>query len=44
MSAGNFNWLLHTMLFHHTQCVIQRQEKRGEGNVIEEDEDSDGEE
>ena len=44
MTAGNFNWLLHTMLFIHTQRVIQRQEKRGEGDVNEEDENSDGEE
>jgi hypothetical protein len=44
MTAGNFNWLLHTMLFHHTQRVIQGQENRGQGNVNEEDENSDGEE
>lgn len=44
MTAGNFNWLLHTMLFYHTQRVIQRQDKKGEGDGNEEDENSDGEE
>ncbi len=24
MTAGNFNWFLHTMLFVHSQRVIQR--------------------
>jgi hypothetical protein len=26
MTPGNFNWFLHTMLFYHTQRVIQRQQ------------------
>ena len=25
MTPGNFNWFLHTMLFHHTKYVIQKQ-------------------
>ena len=25
LTSGNFNWLLHTMLFMHTQMVIQKQ-------------------
>ena len=34
MTAGNFNWFLHTMLFYHTQHVIHKQslkKKRGTG-------------
>jgi hypothetical protein len=26
MTPGNFNWFLHSMLFYHTQRVIQRQQ------------------
>jgi hypothetical protein len=26
MTPGNFNWFLHTMLFYHTQRVIQKQQ------------------
>jgi hypothetical protein len=26
MTPGDFNWFLHTMLFYHTQRVIQRQQ------------------
>ena len=36
MTAGNFNWFLHTMLFYHTQRVIQRQTKGAEKNTDEE--------
>ena len=28
MSAGNFNWFLHTMLFIHTERVIEKQVKK----------------
>ena len=28
MTAGNFNWFLHTMLFVHTQHVIAKQKKK----------------
>ena len=27
MTPGNFNWFLHTMLFYHTQYVINKQIK-----------------
>jgi hypothetical protein len=28
MSAGNFNWFLHTMLFIHTQRMLEKIRKR----------------
>jgi len=30
MTIGNFDWFLHSMLFYHTQIVIQRQQRRGQ--------------
>jgi hypothetical protein len=27
MTVGNFNWFLHSMLFYHTQRVLEKQEK-----------------
>ncbi|TFK43027.1 hypothetical protein BDQ12DRAFT_596128, partial [Crucibulum laeve] len=27
MTQGNFNWFIHTMLFYHTQYVIQKQQE-----------------
>jgi hypothetical protein len=27
MTPGNFNWFLHTMLFYHTQRVIDKQQR-----------------
>ena len=44
MTAGNFNWFLHAMLFYHTQHVIQRQQRSDVGDVDEEESDSDGDE
>jgi len=44
MSAGNFNWFLHTMLFVHTQKVIKRQVEKQNGDIQEGDEESDKEE
>jgi hypothetical protein len=44
MTAGNFNWFLHAMLFYHTQRVIQRQQRGGAVGVAEENSDSDGDE
>jgi hypothetical protein len=41
MTASNFNWFLHTLLFYHTQHVIQRQENRGRHEDEDEDEDED---
>ena len=35
MTAGNFNWLLHTMLFYHAKYVLHKQEMK----KSEEDED-----
>jgi hypothetical protein len=29
MTTGNFNWLMHVMLFMHTLYVIQKQRERG---------------
>ena len=37
MSAGNFNWFLHTMLFMHTMDVIERQKQR-DGELNDENE------
>jgi hypothetical protein len=42
MTPGNFNWLLHVMLFYHTLQVIKRQEIQAE--IEEEVEDSDWDE
>ena len=28
MTVGNFNWFLHTMLFYHTNYVIQKQKRK----------------
>ena len=39
MTPGNFNWFLHTMLFYHTQRVIQSQQ-----NSMEQMEDGSGDE
>ena len=41
MSGINFNWFLHTMLFMHTQVIIQKQEEKR--RKIEEGEESEGE-
>ena len=41
MTPGNFNWFLHTMLFYHTQYVINKQMKTDEED--EEDAESDDE-
>jgi hypothetical protein len=41
MTSGNFNWLLHTMLFMHTQMVIKKQEDKERGTRGDEDEGDD---
>jgi hypothetical protein len=41
MTPGNLNWFLHTVLFYHTQYVINKQMKTDEGD--EEDAESDDE-
>ena len=32
MTPSNFNWFLHSMLFYHTQHVINKQMKTDEGD------------
>jgi hypothetical protein len=39
MTPDNFNWFLHTMLFYHTQCVIQKQEDEEQEEEEEEEEE-----
>jgi hypothetical protein len=47
MTPGNFNWFLHTMLFYHTQCVIDKQQRAmgqmadGSGGGSEDESDDD---
>ena len=40
MTPDNFNWFLHTMLFYHTQRVIQKQGD-AEQDLGEDDDDGD---
>ena len=41
MTAGNFNWFLHSMLFYHTRSVIAKQEeKASRANNSDSDSDS----
>ena len=42
MKTGNFDWFLHTMLFYHTQHVIQKQKQTP--HQIEVNDDDEGEE
>jgi len=44
MKTGNFNWFLHTMLFYHTQHVIQKQSQKKQVHQINEIDDDEGEE
>ena len=48
MTIGNFDWFLHTMLFYHTQHVIQKQSQQKQIHQITEidhdEEDNEGEE
>ena len=41
MTAGNFNWFLHTMLFYHTKFVLERQRKRADDKDSDSDSTSD---
>ena len=41
MTTGNFNWFLHTMLFVHTQRVIQKQKEKLEKEDEVDDDDVD---
>jgi hypothetical protein len=42
MTPDNFNWFLHTMLFYHTQRVIQKQADADEEEEEEEEEEGGG--
>lgn len=41
MSAGNYNWFLHTLLFYHTREVIRKQEMKSRVNEGESADDND---
>jgi hypothetical protein len=41
MTVGNFNWFLHTMLFMHTEQVIEKQKERQDGQDGQEEVDDD---
>ena len=42
MTAGNFDWFLHSMLFYHTKHVLKKQEiKLQKAKNAEDDESSD---
>jgi hypothetical protein len=41
MTPGNFDWFLHTMLFFHTQHVLDKQVKRTRNSTDDSDSDSD---
>jgi len=42
MTVGNFNWFLHTMLFYHTQFVLERQMQKARDNAGNDEDSSDG--
>jgi hypothetical protein len=44
MKTGSFDWFLHTMLFYHTQHIIQKQAQQEELHQVIEIEDDEGEE
>ncbi len=44
MSAGNFDWFLHTMLYLHTERVILKQKEKQRKEQREEDDDNDDDE
>jgi len=41
MTAGNFNWFLHSMLFYHTTHVITKQQQKARRVAGSDDSDSD---
>ena len=45
MTPNNFNWLLHSLLFLHTQRVIkaQKDKEKRSNNSNDDDDDDDGE-
>lgn len=42
MTPSNFNWFLHTMLFYHTQRIIDKQ--TGDEEEVEDDDESESDE
>jgi hypothetical protein len=44
MNTENFNWLLHSLLFLHTERVIQRQKRKIEQQESSDDDDDEEEE
>ena len=44
MTTGYFAWFLHSMLFYHTQHVIQKQAQQEEPHQIIDIQDDEGEE
>ena len=44
MTAANFNWFLHVMLFFHTQQVINKQSKPKQQEQEEQEEEEEEEE
>ena len=44
MTVGNFNWFLHSMLFCHTNIVLERQARKRKEQDTESGEDDDSEE
>ncbi|KAF8229150.1 hypothetical protein L208DRAFT_1288181 [Tricholoma matsutake] len=43
ITVGNFNWFLHTMLFYHTQMVLERKQQKVSDSGDDSDGDNDGE-
>ena len=43
MTAGNFNWFLHTMLCLHTQEIIEKQKAKEADNTNDNDDDNEDE-
>jgi hypothetical protein len=41
MTIGNFDWFMHTMLFLHTERVINRQQAQVESAMDDDDDDDD---
>ena len=44
MKTGYFDWFLHSMLFYHTQLVIEKQAQQEEPHQIIDIQDDEGEE
>jgi hypothetical protein len=42
MTVRNFNWFLHTMLFYHTQIVLEKQGKQANSSSDDGNDNSSG--